>query len=286
MHQQTITCLNGAFLSEHEAQLPIADRGFRFGDGVFETLRLHEGVPYQWELHLSRLGAGLAALRITPPTVDWHSIARQLIAKNQARGGFLRLSISRGVGSQGYLPHADIVANWAMEYLPPVAAPHAPFRVYVSSITRPALTALPVNHKLAQGVGSTLALMEARDHGADEALMLSHDGHISEASSGNIFWVSGNQLFTPALSTGCLAGTTRAALMRLAQVHEVTADMHALLAADAVFITNARLGLWPVALLLPSGTHYEATHPQIQQLAAQLEADREAYATTHAKDWA
>lgn len=286
MHQQSITCLNGRFLPTHEAMLPITDRGFRFGDGVFETIRMQKGVPYQWELHLSRLAFGLGALRIAPPIVDWPSIARQMLRENHARDGFLRLSVSRGVGSQGYLPHADIQANWAMEYLAPVMAPLAPFRLYACSITRPSLTSLPVNHKLAHGIGSTLALLQARDHGCDEALMLSHDGSISEASSGNIFWLKGDTLFTPSLSTGCLAGTTRDAILRLTHAHEVTVGIDELYAADAMFITNARLGIWPVASLLPIEKHYNAHHPSIERITTELEADREAYHATHAKKWA
>ena len=70
MNAERITCLNGMFLPADEARIPVTDRGFRFGDGVFETIRLEAGRLYQWPLHLSRMLAGLAALRITPPEVD------------------------------------------------------------------------------------------------------------------------------------------------------------------------------------------------------------------------
>jgi branched-chain amino acid aminotransferase len=286
MHQQITTCLNGTYLPSNQAMLPIADRGFRFGDGLFETVRLVDGVPYQWKLHLSRLSAGLAALRIAPPTVDWKEIVREMVAKNSARDGYLRISISRGVGSRGYLPDADIHANWAMEYLPPTAAPEAPCRLWLSSITRPAPSALPVNCKLAHGIGSTLALLDARDNHCDEALMLSADDHISEASSGNIFWLKGAQLYTPALTTGCLAGTTRAAIMRLAGVVEIHAQVSEFIAADAAFISNARLGIWAVAALLPNKKTYDANHPRIRELTAMLNADCASYVAANAKDWA
>lgn len=266
--------------------LPVADRGFRFGDGVFETIRLNAGVPYQWELHVSRLHSGLQALRIAPPTVDWKATARQLLKQNNVQDGFVRLSISRGAGSQGYLPNADISANWVMEVMPSVALPEQPFALYQSSITRPPLSSLPVNHKLAHGIGSTLALFEARDHACDEALMLSPDGHISEASSGNLFWFRGEQWFTPALDTSCLAGTTRAAIMRFENVREVNVDMTELLDADALVISNVRLGIWPVASLLPHGKMFDAHHPRIRALIAAFDADRTAYTARHAKEWA
>lgn len=286
MHPQTITCLNGDFIPSASAMLPIADRGFRFGDGLFETIRLQAGIPYQWETHLSRLEAGLNALRITPPAVNWKHIAKQMIAKNSPADGFLRIAISRGVGSCGYLPDADIAANWAVEYMPQRKPPKAPFSLWQSAITRPAASALPVNHKLAHGIGSTLALLDARDNACDEALMLSAHGHISEASSGNIFWLLGSQLYTPALATGCLAGTTRAAIMRLWDVREIAADVAELIAADAAFISNVRLGIWPIAALLPGGKMFDATHTRIRELSALLDANRAAYVANNAKDWA
>lgn len=64
MQQPLYTCINGRFLPENEAMLPVTDRGFRFGDGVFETIRIENGAPYQWALHLQRLKAGVSALRI------------------------------------------------------------------------------------------------------------------------------------------------------------------------------------------------------------------------------
>lgn len=287
MSEKFITCLNGQFLPAAQAMLPVADRGFRFGDGIFETIRLHRGVPYQWELHLHRLLAGLAALRITPPAVDWHSAAREVIKENQAVEGYLRLSVSRGVGSMGYLPTADIRANWVIELLPASIIPSAPYRLFHSSLTRPPRSALPANHKLAQGIGSTLALMEAHDHHADDALILSNDNLLCETSSANLFWLHGDALYTPALETGCLAGTTRTAVIRLspAPVHEVTQHADALTSAEGLFISNVRLGIWPIAMLLPEGQRFNTHHPIMEAIASRLAADRDAYTNTHANMW-
>jgi branched-subunit amino acid aminotransferase/4-amino-4-deoxychorismate lyase len=129
---------------------------------------------------------------------------------------------------------------------------------------------------LAQGIGSTLALLDARDHSCDEALMLSSDGLLCETASANLFWVFGDALFTPALSTGCLAGTTRAAILRLSPVtcHEVSTELATIHFAEAVFISNARLGIWPIAAIAPNGWAYDTQHPLIRDLAACLDADR------------
>ena len=276
MNAESITCLNGIFLPAEEARIPVADRGFRFGDGVFETIRLEAGVAYQWQLHLSRMFAGLATLRITPPDINWHAIARELIARNQAKSGFLRISVSRGSGSRGYLPDADITPTWIIEYLPPVDLPKKPFTLWLSATLRPPLAALPVNHKLAHGIGSTLALLDARDHGCEEALMLSSEGMLCETASANLFWVRGDTLFTPALSNGCLAGTTRATILRLTPIacREVSSELATLQSAEAVFISNTRLGIWPIAALAPNGWKFDTQHHVIGELIARLNADR------------
>ncbi len=288
MTQESITCLNGSFVPTSEAKLPIADRGFRFGDGVFETMHVEGRVPYQWEVHLKRLRDGLKALRIPEPDVDWQASAKRLIQENAAGDGFLRLAISRGVGSRGYLPRPDIRPNWVMEWLPPSPAPDAPATLYQTAITRPPLSALPVNYKLAQGVASTLALLDARDHGADEALMLSPEGFLCEAASANLFWIDGNELFTPSLKTGCLAGTTRAAMLRLSPrpVHEVIATADKLARADVLFLTNTRVGIWPVGQLIGAQIESDIGNALLIKLQKALVADRTAYLQAHQADWA
>lgn len=287
MSEKSITCINGQFVLADHATISVADRGFRFGDGVFETIALVDGVPYQWEAHINRLNTGLAALRITPPTVDWIGVARQLIQQNQTVEGFLRIAISRGVGSRGYMPNADIQPTWVVEIIPATALPERPFTLWQSTITRPPLSNLPSNHKLAHGIGSTLALLEARDHGCDEALMLTHDGKISECASGNLFWIAGDKIFTPALAAACLAGTTRAAILRLSPtpIEEVVADINALTCADAAFISNTRLGVWPIASLAPSGKQFDSAHPLIREITARFDADRAAYVAANRSRW-
>lgn len=283
MHTPLFTCLNGVLLPAAEALLPVADRGFRFGDGVFETISVHHGVPYQWEAHMARLATGLEVLRVSLPAVDWQAHARALLHQHQAVEGTLRLSVSRGVGSRGYLPE-DATPNWVIEYLPVRPLPTAPAQLWLSQTAR---TPLPGNHKLAQGLSSVLALMEAQDHGCEEALQLTPNRLVSCAASANLFWIKGKALFTPSLATHCLAGTTRAAILRLSPlpVHACEAELEVLSSADAVFLSNSRYGVWPVAALAPAGLTFAADHPLIAQLAQLLVADRDAYSQTHHALW-
>lgn len=274
MHHAPTTCLNGQFLPADAAMLPITDRGFRLGDGAFETIALIHGLPYQWRAHMDRLAGGLAALRIPMPGVDWPAIAREVIARNHATDGFLRLMVTRGAGSQGYMPLMGITPNWAMEYIAPPPAPVASFTLLLSEFTRPDPSCLPSASKLAHGIGSTLALLAAREQGCDEALMLSSTGMVSEAASANLFWVRDGQYYTPSLETGCVAGTTRAALQRLLTVREIAADISALRAAEAVFLSNVRLGVWPVAGLKAHDTAWDIAHPLLIAAQRALADDR------------
>lgn len=276
MNAKQFTCLNGSFVLSHRAAISAADRGWRFGDGVFETIRIENGAPYQWALHMARLANGLAALRIPSPTKDWAPFAKKLVSKNKVDRGFLRLSVSRGTGSAGYLPHPPTMpATWIMEILPKVPELGKPYQLWVSAIAKIPAQCLPIQQKLAQGVNSILALLETKDNGCDEALQLTIDGFIAEAASANIFWVKDNTLYTPSLDVGCLNGTTRDAVIRLssAPTRLVREGLSVLEDAEAVFLTNTRLGVWPIAALQPAGWQFHTAHPLIQQLQQALRAD-------------
>lgn len=277
MDDKLFTCLNGRFVLAHRAAVAVADRGFRFGDGVFETIRVERGVPYQWRAHMLRLQTGLNALAIDTGGVDFMPFAQQLLKKNKATEGFIRLAISRGVGSRGYAPYPPgMPAHWVMEWLEGITLPARPCTLWLSSVPRIPPACLPTTAKLAQGVNSTLAIMEAQRAGGDEALQLSTDGMLSEASGANLFWLKNGQLHSPALETGCLAGTTRDALIRLAPmpVRLVSKGLSELQSAEAVFLCNSRIGIWPVAQLQPMGWQFNPTHPLHRTLLSALIEDR------------
>lgn len=283
----TYCIVNGQCVPAKEATISIHDRGFRLGDGVFETLALHGGVPYQYDWHITRLEQGLAALKIPFDAARLREHCRALVRRNGAKDGLLRLQVTRGAGSRGYLPAPDNEsggASFVVETLPPAPAPAEPVRLWQSSLQKISAAALPVHAKLCQGVNSMLARMEAVENGCFEALLLNARQQLCETSSGNLFWVEGGRIYTPAAACGLLGGSTRAALKRLAEVAEAEAPLEALLAAQAVFISSVAWPLLPVSELLPTGKqwqNYDISH----RLHRQLLADREEYAHTHAAEW-
>ncbi len=226
------------------------DRGFRYGDGVFETIRVENHKALLWTQHLARLQEGLTALSIPLDLQFPLPIARKLWIENGLTSGFLRIAISRGVGSQGYLPTAT-TPTVVIECLPP-ATPQTSVTLAVSQYQKISPKSLPTYFKTAQGLQSTLARLEAQTLGADDVVLLDAKANISETSSANVFWLKNNTLYTPSLATGALAGVTRAAVIETSPfpVQEGEYPLSHLQAAEAAFLTNARYGICPVAALL------------------------------------
>lgn len=251
--------INNVHVPEAEAVIPVKDRGFRFGDGVFETMSVHHGVIYQYEKHRERLHQSLKALSMTYDTSRLYEQCMALIAKNGLREGAVRLFITRGEQSAGYLPADESVPNLIIETQLHPARPSSPVSLWVSSYAKPSAKALPVHCKTMQGLNSVLARMEAKAHDCFEALLLREDGLICECSSGNIFWVKDGELYTPALECGILPGTIRDAVIRLSPypVHQGQFTLDEMAQADEVFLTNVTWGILPIAGLSPQNLSWK-----------------------------
>lgn len=280
-------CVNGRLTEAAQAQIAHDDRAFRFGDGLFETIALVDGVPYQWELHMQRLHQGAVALEIPLDAELIANHARCLLLHTGCRDGFIRIQLSRGQGSMGYRPTTDIRPWHLIELLPARTAPASAARLWRSQWRKVPPECLPSQGKLSQGVNATLALLEAQRMACHEALQLAIDGQVAEAASGNLLWLQDGIVYTPPLSSGCLPGTTRAALLRLAAPHiqERPCHLDQLAQAEAVALCNVGWGIWPVASLLPQGWTWPEAPPIWAALAQQLQHDRIAYAADHAHAW-
>lgn len=261
--------LHDRLVEATQARVHVDERGFRFGDGVFETIPVYSGIPYLLHYHMERFEKGLQALKIHCNQADVHNAISALISANKMQDGLLRVYASRGVGSQGYLPTFPASRpTLVIQSLPLPSSAPLPLTIWLSGYERPSPQALPGAFKLAQGLNSTLARMEAMDHGCDEALLLSQHQKLCEASAGNLFWRKKGALFTPALTTGALAGVTRRRLIEASslQVIEGEYGLETLADADEVFLTNASRGIIPVEKLLPQGWTW-SDHSTAQQFA-------------------
>lgn len=271
--------LNGQFVPLAKATVSVQDRGFRFGDGVFETIAVYSGIPYQWDLHMQRLKDGLHALNIPFDTTTLRAPSLQLITRNGLSDATLRIAVSRGVGSSGYLPAGSADSTLVIEATDRITPPLDPACLWLSEVEKPSPKALPIRFKLAQGVNSTLARMEAARHGCLDGLLLNALGEICEAGSANLFWRVGGTLYTPALECGVLTGTTRDALLRISPypVEQGAYPLEHLQRADALIVTNTHWQAMPVTELRPIGWTFNNSMPLAQELRRALHKDISRY---------
>ncbi|MDA0902092.1 MAG: aminotransferase class IV [Proteobacteria bacterium] len=251
--------INDRIVAQSDAVISVQERGFLFGDGVFETCRIIKGKIYDWSAHLARLKAGLNAIKIAADLNNLEQNCAELIAKNALSDGVLRIYVSRGIGGAGYLPDLQNCKPLiVIETKPLPSLPNAPIKLWVSNITKPSLKSLPVNYKIAQGLNSTLAKIEAAQNHCFDALLLNDAGQICESAAANIFWVKGDVLYTPDEKCGLLCGTMRQRIIDLSPVKllKVAADLASLLNADEAFISNSVFGVLAIDNIEPMGKSF------------------------------
>jgi branched-subunit amino acid aminotransferase/4-amino-4-deoxychorismate lyase len=258
------------FINRAEASVSLEDRGFKFGDGAFETIRVSKSKPYNLAFHLNRLKMGLAAIKIYYHDFNkLESLVFEIIKYNLIQDGFVRIYITRGEASFGYLPlpsapnlyiqtsHLD---NSKLENLVTEGA-----KLHISKYENISKNAIPRKYKLAQGLNSTLARLEAVENGCFESVMFNQEQYISDCSSSNIFLcMSDNSIITPDINSGALNGSIRniilsnfANIYNISETQVTTAD---LADAKAVFITNVSWLLLEISEVPALGKYYEKSH--------------------------
>ncbi len=216
---RVIVFLNGAFVPEEEATVSVFDRGFVYGDGLFETLRLYEGRPFRWDDHWERLRRGAEFLKIRPPFSSTELLLHvaELVRRNGLPDSVLRIVLSRGVGHRGYSPKGADRPVLVMSLHPaPANSPEQPlpWRLITSSLRLVPNDPL-AGFKTCNKLRHVLARAEAEENGADEALLLNAAGEVVEATSGNLFWIQDQTVCTPPLATGALPGVTRSVIFEI-----------------------------------------------------------------------
>lgn len=269
-----IVFLNGKFVPEERALVSVFDRSFLYGDGLFETMPICNGVPFRWAQHLARLQRGAEFLKIRIPfsPAELRDFADKLISKNSLRDGVLRLTLSRGIGPRGCSTRGANRPVLVMALYPATTAASQPptrWKLLTSSL-RVAAGDPIANFKACNKLASILARAEAENSGADEALLVNTNGHVTEAASGNVFWIKNGVVCTPPLVAGALAGVTRGLVFEIAKslgvaIEERNITPNELRAADSVFVSLSSLGLVEASSL----DHQPlASSPLVQQLQA------------------
>jgi len=245
--------LNGQFVPEPQAVVPINDRGFMYGDGLFETMRVVNGRPFCMVQHLERMMRGANFLQIKSPFTprELQQFAEQLIGKNQMSEAILRVTLTRGPGERGYTPKSDgkPTVVMALHAAPPLEKT-IQWSLATSSFRVPAadpLAAFKTMNKLTH----VMARIEAIEKGADEALLINTNGDVAETASGNLFWVSRDRVCTVPAGCGVLPGITRAVVLAICRTLGLHTNQRvikpgALRDSEGIFITQSAFGIVPV----------------------------------------
>ena len=251
-----IVFLDGNFLPEADAVVPLNDRGFLLGDGLFETIRVAQGRPFRLAQHLERLVRGADFLKIKLPSSpkEIQKFAGELIAKNELSAAILRVTLTRGAGTRGYSTKSADHPTLAMTLhpLPPQNSDEPVLWSLVTSSFRiPASDAL-ASFKTTSKILNVLARAEAEEKGADEALLLNTNGEVAETAGGNLFWIYRDKICTVPAGRGVLPGITRAVVLEICQslgleTNKCVIKPEMLRNAEGIFVTQSAFGIIPVA---------------------------------------
>ena len=249
--------VNGVITLPERASIPALDRGFLYGDSVYETVRTYEGRLFRLKQHLDRMERSAAALGIDPRAigVDPASEVSKTLAEAGNEESAVRIVLSRGAGPIGYDP-ADAGPPTVVIYVRPCPViPDAWLRegvdIAIVEVLRNDRMALDPAINSSNLLNNMMAWREARRMRVYEPILLSNDGHLTEGASSNIFLVRDERLLTPDPGSGLLVGITRDLVLDLARNDRVPVEERALTpedlrGADEAFITSTLKGILPV----------------------------------------
>ncbi|MEY2935160.1 MAG: hypothetical protein RL033_5909 [Pseudomonadota bacterium] len=255
-----LVVLDGQSCPPAEPSVSVFDRGFLYGDSVFETLRTYDGKPFELEEHIRRLERS-AGLVFIPLPISSAELAREVLAAIASTGNaesYVRVMVTRGQGPLGLDPGLADQPRRVIIVQPLVPPPAEQYVQGIGAISY--RTERVVDATSAQGakIGnyliSVLAMREARNAGAAEALIVDGHGRLLEGASSNVFLVERGRLLTPPVEAGILAGITRAHLLMLADELGIPVELSALrleatATADELFISSSIRELLPIVRL-------------------------------------
>lgn len=234
--------------------VPVNDRGFEYGDGLFETLAVEKGRVLVWDAHIRRLATGCRRLRIPPPPSRLLLDEALSLAAKVPRG-VLKIIVTRGTGTQrGYRPTALAESTRVVSMYPWPDYPRASYQAGVgvrfcrTPLARnPILAGLKHLNRLEQ----VLARGEWDDPSVHEGLMRDTEGRLVSGTMSNLFLVTDQGLVTPPLDQAGVAGIMRAQVIETAAklripLREVHLNEDALLTASEAFLCNSLFGIWPI----------------------------------------
>ncbi|MEO5642989.1 MAG: aminotransferase class IV [Bacteroidia bacterium] len=249
-----IMFLNGEEKNSGEPLFTSHNRSFRYGDGLFESMRMVNGTLSFSQRHISRLMAGVTLLQLRLPdnfvTISLEEWCRRLAVRNNiTNGARVRLTVFRNDG--GYYHPITNDASWLLEMW---EFDHNEYNLNDKGLTVELYQDIrkPINKlsslKTANAELYVLAALYAKKMNVDDSILINHNGNVIEATGSSLFAVKNGVLYTSPISEGCVAGVMRAVIMEIAKenriaVYEVPLPLSIMLNSDEIFFTNAVRGI-------------------------------------------
>lgn len=276
--------LNGRIIPIELATISVLDRGFLYGDGVFESLRTFNRRPFLLDEHIKRLllGAKLLKIKAVPSNKQLKTAVLKTVAVNQFKESYIKIIISRGEAKGHGLDPSNSTGQPTVIVLCEESKPYPNtlyekgWNVIISKIIRPSVPTSKI--KSLCYVDNLLAMAEAKQAGADEALMLDEKGHVVEGTVSNIFLVKHRELLTPPLAEPILQGITRGLVLKIAaqsafKVTEKELSPKEIFKSDECFATMSGAGLVPVTSVWNKKIGSGKCGPVTKQLISLYEAE-------------
>jgi branched-chain amino acid aminotransferase len=291
---RSIVWVNGRATPPDQAVVPALDRGFLYGDSVYEVIWWHRGCPIQAAEHLERLveSGRRVYLDVPGPPARWLRVLAEAVAASGASDDedvYVRLVVTRGAGplglhvARGLVP--NVVAIVAPANRPSREAWSRGLSVALVGRRRVSARALDPGAKTGNYMNNLLALHEAEAQGADDAVLLNDAGEVTEGTTSNVYVVANGRLATPPLDAGILKGTTRTRVLALCAKEGIPADERRLLpedlvGADEVFLSSSVRGVLPVLRIDGEAVGSGAPGPLTRRVHALFEAAADEEART------
>jgi branched-chain amino acid aminotransferase len=248
--------LNGSFVNLTRAKISVFDRGFLYGDGLFETMRAYSGEVFRLEDHLDRLFHSAKEIELSLPYTrrELRTIIKRTLKINGLSKAYIRLTLSRGVSEPGLISKPQSSATLAIvarEFKPLSPSEYRKGWRAIVVETRQNQASPLSRLKSLNFLNNILARKEAQSKRVDEGILLNTLGEVAEASTSNIFLVKRGIIITPPEESGLLPGITRGVVLELApnlglKAYNRRVSLDDLMGAEEAFLTNSLIEIMPV----------------------------------------